>query len=93
MFKNKIENTGADQTKNSVVSVWIPLANRKIQEMQGKSVPEIVSIPLPVVEKERNYLIPIVFLVFFMVLIYLWIKVRSLQNQLNEITEILNKMR
>lgn len=92
MFKGKIETTGIEKTKLGINENWIPLVRRKVLEIQGKPVAEPVFIPPPPIEEKNNMVPWVAFAILFILLIYLWMRIRSLQSQINSLTEILNSL-
>lgn len=91
MFKGKIETSGLNEAKTSVNSLWVPLAKRKVQEIKGNPVTEVVEIPQKIDEEKSDYEKWIVYGVFVMIVFYMWLQIRSLQRQIDELKVLIIK--
>jgi VAD1 Analog of StAR-related lipid transfer domain/GRAM domain len=89
MFRNKIENTGISETKTTINSVWIEMAKRKLQEIKGNPVPEIFNLPVVVPDEKIEYNKYFVWAVLLLIFTYLWIKINSLETQLEDLKKAL----
>ena len=94
MFRSKIETSGVEETKNSIGTVWVPMARRKVQASTGGGGYEPVFIPPPLpIEEKSNYFMWGLGVIFGIVVFYLWIRIRAMQSQIDEMSRVIALLR
>ena len=89
IFRNKIESSGTNEARVSINTVWIPLAKRKMQAIQGNPPAEIINLPIKQEENSKESYIFYTFLGFALIILLLLYKVYSLQRQLDSLHELI----
>lgn len=91
VFRGKIEDSGVSQSKLSIRTVWIPRVTARVSKVSGKVVEPEVEVVMPAqvpagFDWDRAGIIILAVLV-----VYFWVRIINLENQVVELAAIVNK--